>query len=191
MASIPSSLHNRERKPAQLVQPSLPKDVAGLDSEHSTMYCFLSLIQSCGVEIMPVTSEAARELLGRGASGHVNQSVIDITTSLAFKHPNIDGRKKLAVQELLRAEMLEVAILRHPKIQQHPSIIELEGVAWEIDSFHSTILPILVYRKSELGTLGGYIEANIGKLSLNRRLRLCFNVASALATLHSCSMHRF
>lgn len=140
---------------------------------------------------MPISSEAAREVLGRGASGHVNQSLIDITTSLAFKHPNIDGRNKLAVQELLRAEMLEVAILRHPKIQQHPNIIELEGIAWEIDASHSTILPILVYRKSELGTLGGYIEANTGRLSLKRRLKLCFNVASALETLHSCSMQRF
>lgn len=151
------------------------------------MYCFLSLAQSYGLEIMPITWEPGREVLGRGASGHVNQSLIDIRTSLAFKKPTSDGQSKLAVQELLRAWMLEVAILSHPKIQKHPNIIDLEGIAWEINHSRSTILPVLVYRQSQLGTLGVYIEARTGRLCLNQRLKLCFDLASALATLHSCS----
>ena len=190
MASIPSSLHN-DKKPVYHAQPSLPKDLVGLNSEHLTMYCFLSLAQSFGLEFMPITWESGREVLGRGASGHVNQSLIDIRTSLAFKRPTIDGQNKLAVRELLREWMLEVAILNDPKIQQHPNIIELEGIAWEIDHSCSTILPVLVYRRSQLGTLGGYIEANIGKLSLNQRLKLCFDLASALEMLHSCSKQHY
>ena len=189
MASIPSSLHNEGRKPAHHAQPSLSKEVAGLDSEHLTMYCFLSLAQSHGLEIMPITWEPGREILGRGASGHVNQSLIDIRTSLAFKKHTGDGQNELAVRELLRAWMLEIAILCHPQIQRHPNIIELEGIAWDIDPSRSTILPVLVYQRSQLGTLSMHIENNVGKLSLSHKLKLCFDLASALEMLHSCSKH--
>ena len=188
MASIPSSLRNNNIK-VHHAQPSVSKEVAGLDSDHLTMYCFLSLAQSHELEIMPITWEPGREVLGRGASGHVNQSLIDIRTSLAFKTHNSAGQNELAIQELLRAWMLEIAILRHPQIRQHPNVIELEGIAWEINPSYSTILPVLVYQRSQLGTLSMYIERNVGRLSLSHRLKLCFDLASALEMLHSCSKH--
>ena len=136
---------------------------------------------------MPITWEPGRDLLGLGASGHVNQSLLSLETSLAFKRPANSGRDEKAKQQLFREWMCEISILRSPEIQRHPNIIELEGIAWEVVESGSTILPVLVYRKSQLGTLRTFIEANADRLSLDQKLSLCLDLASGLSILHSCS----
>lgn len=136
---------------------------------------------------MPTTWEPGRDLLGVGASGHVNQSLLSIETSLAFKRHASFGRDEEARQQLFRDWVSEISILRFPEIEQHPNIIELEGIAWEVVESGSTVLPVLVYRKSQLGTLRNFVEDNVGRLSLDQKLKLCLDVASALSVLHSCS----
>jgi len=187
MPSIPSSLRNRGNKTTQYALPSQPDHNSCFDSAHLNFYCFLSIAQKHGVEFMPIAWEPARDLLGLGASGHVNQSLINIETSLAFKRPAGFGRDEKARQQLFRAWLMEMSILRFAEIQRHPNIIEIEGISWEVVESGSTVLPVLVYRKSQLGSLRTFVEANAGSLSLNQKLNLCLDLASALSTLHSCS----
>jgi Protein tyrosine and serine/threonine kinase len=187
MPSVPSSLRNRGQEAAEPSRLAQPKNIASDDYNHLNFYSFLSAAQQHGVEFMPITWEPARDLLGLGASGYVNQSLIDIETSLAFKRPAGFGRDERATQEIFRAWLMEISILRSPEIERHPNIIELEGIAWEVVDSGSSILPVLVYRKSHLGTLRAFLDANFGSLSINQKLRLCFDLASALSTLHSLS----
>jgi hypothetical protein len=187
MPSIPSSLRKCGNKAIQYAQPTQPDETSSFDSAHLNFYCFLSIAQKHGIEFMPIASEPARDLLGLGASGHVNQSLINIETSLAFKKPTGFGRDEKARQQLFRAWLLEISILRFGEIQRHPNIIEIEGISWEVVESGSTVVPVLVYRKSQLGTLSTFIEANASSLSLNQKLKLCLDLASALSTLHSCS----
>jgi hypothetical protein len=187
MPSIPSSLRKRNKKVLQRSQSAQPKEISSSDTGHLNFYSFLGVAQQHGVEFMPITWEPARDLLGLGVSGYVNQSLINIETSLAFKRPAGFGSDEEAKKELFRAWIMEISILRSPEIQRHPNIIELEGIAWEVVGSGSAILPVLVYRKSQQGTLRTFIEANVGKLSADQKLTLCLDLVSALSTLHSLS----
>ena len=88
MESIPSSLHKGGRKAGNSVEPLQFKDIATINSAHLNLYSFLSVAQQYGLEFMPITWDPARESLGAGISGRVNQSLIDVETSLAFKRPS-------------------------------------------------------------------------------------------------------
>lgn len=186
MESIPSSLHKGARKAVNSVEPLLSKDIATINSAHLNLYSFFSVAQQYGLEFMPITWEPARESLGVGISGRVNQSVIDVETSLAFKRPSNYSPNETSRQQMFRAWLLEIAILRSPEIQRHPNIIDLEGIAWEFED-SSTLLPVLVYRKSQLGSLRKYVEARGSSMSFDQRLSACVDLASGLAALHSCS----
>jgi hypothetical protein len=171
----------------QYALPTQPDHNSCLDSAHLNFYCFLSIAQKHGVEFVPVAWEPGRDLLGLGATGRVDQSLINIETSLAFKRPAGFSRDEKTRQQLFRAWLMEMSILRFAEIQRHPNIIEIEGISWEVVESGSTVLPVLVYRKSQLGSLRTFIEANASSLSLNQKLNLCLDLASALSTLHSCS----
>src|SRR5262245_7055085 len=107
MASIPDSLQKRGQEVTQHAQPSQLADVPPIDAFHLNLYCFLSVAQLNKVDFMPITWEPARHILGLGASGHVNQSLIDIKTSLAFKRPVTSNHSQGVGQEFFRSWMLE------------------------------------------------------------------------------------
>jgi hypothetical protein len=179
-----------------------------VDTQHHNFYSLLVIAQRNKLDFMPIGWEPGREgLLGIGATARVDQARINIKTSLAFKRfkrwspPEVRDRNgdKGKVEERAVADglflswIMEIAVLRSPAIAGHPSIIDLEGLAWELHgggggsgAESPTVLPVLVYRKADLGTLQSFLESRVNAITLEEKLAICFNISTAVATLHSC-----
>ena len=109
----------------------------------------------------------------------------------------------------LRARVLpflaaEVAVLGHPSIWEFPNIARLEEICWEVyppdsqvlsrekttNSGNGGIMPILVFETAKHGNLSHFMTYGPGKsLDLNDKARLCTDVASAIAVMHTNSKH--
>lgn len=155
---------------------------------HPDFLSFIAVAQGLNVEFLPTTWEPARGQLGEGTSGRVYQSNISNDTSLAFKSPIISG-SDLDEAMAFRALICEVLILRHPIIRQHMNIIELQGITWEVVPNGSKVRPVLVFPLTPCGTLWGYMEARVRQHTFDSRLKMCLDIGSALATMHSCSTY--
>jgi hypothetical protein len=65
--------------------------------------------------------------------------------------------------------------------------MQLEGICWDIPRGNKKVWPVLVFEKMKHGDLDRFLNLDIGeKLCLQDRLKLCADVASAVATMHSC-----
>lgn len=182
---------------------------------HLNLYSLLAIAQRNRLDFMPIQWETGDSaLLGLGATGRVDQACIDIRTSLAFKRfkrrrpPAVHSAERSGDDEdddhelkgkvkdnnedseLFLAWSMEIAVLRSPTIAGHPGIIDLEGLAWDIHPGESgksaSVLPALVYKKADLGTLLMFLETRASRLTLAEKLAICLDMSIALATVHSC-----
>ena len=185
--SIPDSL----RSPEPEIYPGTRKADGNLnpvthciDADHQNIYSFLGVAQQYGVEFMPIAWEPGRDGLGIGASGQVNQSLVDIRTSLAFKRFRILGDDSKKAKSLLKSWITEMVILRSPGIRDHPNIIHLEGVAWEVDPVSLSASPVLVYKRGDLGSLGSFLSQHGSDISFEQKVAICVGLAAAVDALH-------
>ena len=91
----------------------------------SNLIAFLSIVQKCNVEYLPITWQPALSTLGAGGSATISQSTFMTEKPLAFKRfrdsENSDGG--------FLPMMSEVLILSQPPIRNHPNIVGLEESA--------------------------------------------------------------
>lgn len=141
----------------------------------------LALIQRLMIDLLPITWQAALGSLGRGGQGVINQALIDIQTSFAFKRFEIKGL------DPYREAVQEMVVLRHPAVRDHPHIVQLIGVCWDIpDSNH--VWPVLVFEKTHLGDLDHFVQtSNGGSLRLEDKLKMCVEIGIALRDMHQNS----
>lgn len=144
----------------------------------------LGLIQRLGIEILPLTWQAARGSLeedgrgGRGGQAKIYQSEISPGASFAFKRFSRNDYHEI-VSELL--------ILTHEVVRKHPYIIHLEGLCWDVRG-DDDVRPVLVFEKSSLGDLFYFMKAGGGEMmSINNRLRLCVEIGIAIRDMHANS----
>jgi serine/threonine protein kinase len=187
MQSLPQSWIGPLRERRTHAAPVL-KGGLHINGLHPDFLSFIAVAQGLDSEFLPTTWEPARGELGGGTSGRVYQSYINNETSFAFKSPIISGSE---VDEAIafRALICEVLILRHPVIQQHMNIIELEGIAWQVIPNGPKALPVLVFPLAPYGTLWEYMEAELRPPAFDSRLKICLDIGSGLAIMHSCSTY--
>ena len=121
---------------------------------HYDLISFLSAVQSCAVDLLPITWRQADESLGQGGTAVISQSLINLKTSFAFKRtvklqtsaaPAIsnvgtldesDSKFTRAKYEreapIYKAIISELSILRHPAIRDHPHFLRLRAICWDI-----------------------------------------------------------
>ena len=87
----------------------------------SDLIAFLSIVQNCNVHYLPITWQPALSTLGAGGSGTISQSTFMTKKPLAFKRFHDSDGDFLPM-------MSEVLILSQPPIQNHPNIVDLEGI---------------------------------------------------------------
>jgi len=145
---------------------------------------FLTIVQKCNVEFLPITWQPALSNLGIGGSGMICQSTFINEMPLAFKRfhdsENADG-------DFLPL-MSEVLILSQPPIQTHPNIVDLEGVCWEIKPRTKKAVPVLVFEKAAWD-LQQFMSVQEGRnMLIEDRLKICADIGSAIMALHSYSL---
>ena len=148
---------------------------------HSDLIAFLSIVQKCNVDYLPITWQPALSTLGVGGSATISQSTFMTKKPLAFKRirdsENPDGG--------FLPMMSEVLILSQPPIQNNPNIVDLEGICLEIKPRTGKAVPVLVFEKASWD-LQQFMNVREGMdMVFEDRLKICADVAGAIAALHS------
>ncbi|KAI8932998.1 hypothetical protein NX059_009648 [Plenodomus lindquistii] len=159
-----------------------------LETASPDLLTFLAVIQNLKTGILPITWQVARQHIGKGAIGKVNQALVNLHTSFAFKCVS-DEKKRENKGAIMSALINEVVTLSHLSIQEHPNIVELQGICWDVTTDelqNHEVWPVLVFEKSQFGDLYDFARLPAGRdLSFAERLDLCFEVGTAISDMHS------
>lgn len=170
---------------SQHLYTKTPKDLLNL----------LSVVQKLGVSILPTTWQEARGPIGAGATGKINEALMTLHTSLAFKCVSDRQKEDEAITSIISAFISELRILCNESIRRHPNVAELQGVCWDIicdSSGCNKVYPVLVFEKSQYGDLAHFVKLPLGReLSFPNRLSLCRDIVTAVRDMHfSCKLYR-
>lgn len=150
---------------------------------------FLALAQKMELDFIPITWQPSLPRLGFGGTAELSQSFLSLQTSLAFKRVNLYKRDDNPAgyrDSTLKRIMAETWALSIPQIRDHPSVVQIEGVCWELDPSGGYFWPVLVYDKAERGDLSEFSNSHSWKdLCSEERLRLCFDIGDAIMTMHN------
>lgn len=146
---------------------------------------FLSVIQKLDIEFLPVTWNAL-EAFNRGGTADIHQSAVDIETTFAFKRASRlfkQGKEAAAYRALIS----EVLVLGNPVICDHPNVVDIEGICFEVDA--GDVRPVLVFQKAQHGDLQQFLGTTEWiDGSFDMRLSLCVDIGCAILALHQCGM---
>ena len=123
--------------------------------------------------------------IGAGGSAKIQQSNINTNIDFAFKRLSPYSDSLPSDDAFYRALLSEILILGAPAIQNHPNVLRLEGICWDIDSFDETVYPVLVFGKALYGDLGRFKATPLKNLTLSGKMLLCAHIANAVGSLHS------
>ncbi|KAJ6258751.1 hypothetical protein Dda_6804 [Drechslerella dactyloides] len=158
----------------------------------------LTTAQSREIDFVGITWQAALGTIGKGGEGEISQADISIKDKFAFKRSVAIGTKAKDDSDIFQELNSEVQVLGHPKIRQHPNIVSLEGLCWEINvrpggrdwlgratPDKEKAWPVLILDKAPHGDLEKFMRTEKGRaIKLENRMQLCAQVASALKTMH-------
>jgi serine/threonine protein kinase len=152
-----------------------------LDS-HYDFISFLAVAQRLKIDFLPITWQPALDRVGEGTTAEICQSLINLRTSFAFK------RFKWSLDESsnFRALISEILVLGNPLTRNHPNIIRLEGICWDIPPGDVKVHPVLVFEKTQYGDLEQFVDSATGsEMELQDRLKLCVDTGAAILAMHS------
>jgi hypothetical protein len=157
------------------------------DNLQSDLITFLSIVQNCNVDYLPITWQPALSTLGEGGSGVISQSTFSTDLPLAFKRFHEDSDSGDSGKEFLPL-ISEVLILSQPPIQSHLNIVNLEGICWEIKRKTQKAVPVLVFEKAAWD-LQQFMNVREGMdMLIGDRLKICADIGSAIMALHAYSL---
>lgn len=168
---------------------------------HPYLITFLAAAQKHNVEFVPVVWEEGLGLLEKGGTADINQLMLHThffpvdnsaddplkrdsskETSFAFKrtsqyHPGNGVTGCPSLDEILTMELI---VLRQQTIRNHPNIVNLEGICWEVtDTNH--VYPVLLFEKGCWADLSSFAHRLQGGYCIfNAKLGFCIDIAKAL-----------
>ncbi|PNP51844.1 hypothetical protein THARTR1_07613 [Trichoderma harzianum] len=129
---------------------------------------------------------AREEKVGEGETYLVERCVV-ANQVLAVKHlktnRELDDRTS---HRRLRAVILELQILRHRPLRNHPNFPFAFGYGWNMNG--GQVIPYLLVQYAPKGTLRQYAKSLSSPLPLRDLQILAGDVASALSALHTCGI---
>lgn len=153
-------------------------------STQHDLITFLAIAQNARFNFLPITWQEARDMLGSGGTSRVNEAQITLHTSFAFKCITGDHKSSVPKSAIYKALASEVIALGQPFIREHPNIVELQGVCWDVTP-DGEIWPVLVFEKSEFSDLYNFLTIPAGRnLCTLERLKLCGDIGLAIRDLH-------
>ena len=128
------------------------------------------------------------QFVGEGATFNVRRSLFPAGRNVVFKSRVFDvghDRSK-SFMEKVEATLLELRILAHTPLRQHPNIVQLLLVGWQGDAFDRDFKwPVLVVEYADRGTLLDFFE-NEQTVDTGTKLGIISDVVSGLRALHDC-----
>ena len=136
-------------------------------------YIFLAVAQDMQVDFLPITHQSALAELGRGATGSVRQTFVNPQYSLAFKPC-----------QNIATTISEMVAYAYQPIRNHPNIVRLEGVSWDVSEMGG-VAPNLVFEKSSHGDCMTFMRSIEGQqMKIEEKLSCCLQIAKALDETH-------
>lgn len=163
---------------------------------HNNFVRLLSVAMLLKVNLLPLTWSPALEGLGSGATAQISQFSLNVQTTFAFKrfnhiNPNSDLSDEQFLNQQYNALIAEIIALSSPHIYNHPNIVNLEGISWEILDDSVGVFPVLVFRRAECGDLRRFLSSpEAVDLSFDDRLAICVEVVRALKIMHECGRRK-
>ena len=147
----------------------------------SDLIAFLSIVQNCDVDYLPITWQPTLTTLGAGGSGTISQSTFMTEKPLAFKRFH-DSENS---DDDFLPMMSEVLILSQQPIQNHPNIVNLEGICWEVRRWTERAVPVLIFEKASWD-LQQFMNVREGMdMVVEDRLEICADIGGAIVALHA------
>ena len=163
---------------------------------------FIAIAQSVDVAFVDVATHQGLGSAGDGATGTVQQALVNANTALAFKQFS----NTVNEDDMYKAVISEILILRHAPIIDAENIIDLLGVGWTVQkaphSRENRLVPVLAYENAtQYGSLYSFmynarpsIHNLLGKSSVaeapsyhSQLLKLCRDIGKAIEVMHACS----
>ena len=162
------------------------QDSFSFADSHCDLISFLAVAQTLDVDIYPIVWQPALDDIGLGGTAEIRQALMNLQISFAFKCTKQSQLTWQEDVEMYRRLMSEVSVQAHPPIRDHPNVIMLEGVCWDLLP-DGGIWPVLIFEKTKFGNLAQFLASDEGKAqSFEMRLSLSADIAFALGDVHLC-----
>lgn len=101
-----------------------------------------------------------------------------------------DSEGIIKVRDIHRVQsaMLEMKILRHSAIRNHPNIIELYQIRWDVQEDLQLVSPSLLMEYGDFGTLADFQDHKFLALTWDAKKDICLDIAHGLQFLHDCGV---
>jgi hypothetical protein len=175
----------------RLLRTAAPAKCTATESQCDFL-TFLSVAQNLEVDFLPITWQPALDSIGQGGTAKIRQALVNLQMSFVFKRLVSIVPAQTETDEIrkFRALIAEISVLRHPSIRDHPNIIRLEGICWDVVSNSEKVWPVLVFEKARHGDLHTFMgQAKGKKMTIEERLNICIDIAIALMDMHSSSKY--
>lgn len=159
-------------------------EVCGTKAEpdRCNFLAFLATAQAFGIELLPLAWDAGRGVIGAGGSARIQQALVDINTSLAFKTYHSRDRTE---EQIFWTIINEITILSQPFVRNHTNIAQLQAFCWDISPNDDKPWPVLVFEKSHLGDLHHFVADKGRSMEVHERVKLCLDIARAVMDMHT------
>lgn len=166
----------------------LTLDSAATLNSSADLLSFLATAQALNVEILSITWDAARQHIGSGATSQIRESLVNLHTSFAFKRfHDVQLRTESQEEDIFRALTNEILVLGNRAVREHPNIVQLQGVCWDIDT-NDRPWPVIALEKSQYGDLSTFATLPVGrKLTFQERVQICVDIGASVMDMHSNS----
>jgi hypothetical protein len=196
----PPSANNDAIKPTD--------EIPTVQSNNSLLAC-LTFAQFRNVDFTGISWVEGQGKLGDGGQASVLQTRADAKSVLAFRR-HTPPKKGIArslydsVRKILFGSVVisneaysqiasEILALGHPELRSHRNIVQLLAISWEIREnllSKTEIWPVLIFEKAFYKDLEKFVrdpEKILRKketLSTTSRLKICADIAAAMAVVH-------
>ena len=126
--------------------------------------------------------------VGEGATFNVRRTIFPDSRDVVFKTRVFDAKQDKAklFLEKIEAVLLELRILTHQPLRNHPNIVQLLAVGWQGDALESSLKwPVLIVEYADRGTLADFFE-NEEHVETRTKLSIFSDVVAGLEALHAC-----
>ena len=123
---------------------------------------FLKLAQNMELDFIPVIWQPSLPRLCFGGTAELSQSYISLQASPTFKRVNQDKRDNKfsgCADGTLKIVMAEMWTWSISQIRDHPNVVRIEGIYWELDSSAGCLWPVLVIEKAERRVFNEFFES--------------------------------
>jgi hypothetical protein len=165
------------------------------NSDKFNFLSFLATAQALQIELLPITWEAARQDIGSGGTSRINEALVNLNTSFAFKRVHEESKVKKTEAQIFQTLTNEIMVLGHPFIRSHSNIAQLQGICLDISTNDDKPWPVLVFEKSQFGDLYNFAMVPVGReMGIYERIKLCVDISTAIMDMHAsskyCNHHR-